>query len=389
MKALHFGAGNIGRGFIGQILVHSGFDLTFSDINKEIVDTINMYKSYEIEILGDTSYLDKIDGIKAIYVNDPKIIPIIAEMDIITISVGANVISSLANLISKGIIYKIQNKKNNLVNILACENLFRCSSVLKQRVLNVLSIEYHEYLEKNVGFVDTVVDRIVSFNNTKKNKILFVRVEEFKEIICDINQFKGSIPNIINMKLSSNLDAYSERKLFTLNTGHAITAYLGLLYGYNNIYNAILDHDIYNIVYGAMKESGNVLKFRYGLNENKHSNYINSILHRFKNSFLVDDLIRVSRNPLRKLSNNDRLIKPILGTLEYKCSNINLVKGVAAALCYENNKDVEAVKLNFLINSKGINYVLSEISGLDLALPVVTLITEYFYFFKKLCIRKI
>ncbi|XBC42278.1 MAG: mannitol-1-phosphate 5-dehydrogenase [Buchnera aphidicola (Meitanaphis elongallis)] len=383
MKALHFGAGNIGRGFIGQILVHSGFNLTFSDINKEIIDSINLYHEYDIELLGENSYVDKIQGVKAIHVNHPNILSVIAEADIITTSVGVNIVNSLASLIVQGIKHKIKIKRHNFLNIIACENFFRCSSVLKKHVMNLLPTKYHEYLENNIGFVDAVVDRIVSFNNKESSNILFVKVEQFKELICDVNQFKGDIPNIIGMQLSNNLNAYSERKLFTLNTGHAITAYLGLLYGYTDIYSAILDKNIYDIVRGAMNESGNVLISRYNFDKSVHDCYIDSVLSRFKNSYLVDDLIRVGRNPLRKLHKNDRLIKPILGTLEYRCSNVNLIKGVSAALCYENINDSEAVQLNCLIKDKGINYILSNISGLDLKLSIINSINEYFNFFKK------
>ncbi|XBC38166.1 MAG: mannitol-1-phosphate 5-dehydrogenase [Buchnera aphidicola (Floraphis choui)] len=386
MKALHFGAGNIGRGFIGQILVHSGFDLTFSDINQEVVDAINLYHEYDIEILGSNSYLDKIKGIKAIHINHPDILSVIAESDIITTAVGVHAIRSLATLLAKGIEYKIKIGKDNLVNIIACENYFRCSSMLKKYILSILSKEYHRYLEDNIGFVDSVVDRIVSFDKIGKNNILFVKVEQFKELICDINQFKGNIPNIIDMQLSNNLDAYSERKLFTLNTGHAITAYLGLLHGYTNIYTSISDQNIFDVVHGAMNESGNVLTSRHNFDKCVHNRYINSILSRFKNSFLIDDVIRVGRNPLRKLHNDDRLIKPLLGTLEYRCSNINLIKGISAALCYTNVYDNESIQLNYLIKNKGINYILSKISGLDLKLPIINLINKYFYLFKMNCI---
>ncbi|ANF17263.1 hypothetical protein XW81_02640 [Buchnera aphidicola (Schlechtendalia chinensis)] len=383
MKALHFGAGNIGRGFIGQILVNSGFHLIFADINKNIVNAINLHHEYDIEILGNNSHYEKITGIEAVHIKDPKIFSVIAESDVITISVGVNVVSSLALLIAKGIEHKIHLKKNNILNIIACENCFRCSSILKKYVMNALPSKYHEYLENNIGFVDTVVDRIVSFNNTKKCNILFVRVEKFQELICDINQFKGDIPKIIGMKLTKNLNSYSERKLFTLNTGHAITAYIGLLYGHSHIYDAILDKNIYNIVHGAMNESGNVLISRYGFDKVKHNNYIKSIISRFKNFFLVDSLMRVGRNPLRKLCKNDRLVQPLLGTLEYQYPNINLIKGIAAALCYKNVNDSEAVKLNYLIQSKGVKYVLLKFSNLDPKLSVTLLINKYFNEFNK------
>lgn len=382
MQALHFGAGNIGRGFIGPMLIHSGFDLIFSDINEKIIDAINFFNEYKIETLGKNSHLDKIKNIKAIHLCDSDIISVIKNSDVITTAVGVNVINSLASIISKGIIYKIKSGEKKFLNIMACENFFRCTSELKKNVLFFLPKKYHQYLEDNVGFVDTVVDRIVSSDYKKNENILFIKVEPFKEFICDINQFRGHIPNIINMQLSDNLNAYSERKLFTVNTGHAIAAYLGVVYGYENMFDSISDKNIYDVVCGAMYESGNVLVLRHNFDKITHNRYINSILSRFKSSYFSDDLRRIGRNPLRKLQKNDRLIKPILGTLEYKTPNINLIKGVSATLCYTDVNDSEAVELNYLIQNKGIDHVLSNISFLDLELSICNLIKKYFWFFK-------
>ena len=52
MKSVHFGAGNIGRGFIGQLLHESGYDITFVDIQDDLVDALKKNGRYDV-ILAD------------------------------------------------------------------------------------------------------------------------------------------------------------------------------------------------------------------------------------------------------------------------------------------------------------------------------------------------
>lgn len=189
-------------------------------------------------------------------------------------------------------------------------------------------------------------------------------MEEFSEWIVDKTQFKGAIPAIQGMELTDNLMAFVERKLFTLNTGHLISAYLGKKAGVQWIKEAIAVDSVKAAVKATMEESGAVLINRYGFEPSAHAAYIEKILKRFANPYLNDDVNRVGREPIRKLSPNDRLIKPLAGTLEYGLPNKNLVNGVVMALQYRNEDDPQAVELAEYITKHGVAEAVKHYTGL-------------------------
>jgi len=66
MKALVFGAGKIARGFVGQLLELSGWETTFVDINRELVQALNEKGTYTVHILGDPSLNTDVTHYRAI-----------------------------------------------------------------------------------------------------------------------------------------------------------------------------------------------------------------------------------------------------------------------------------------------------------------------------------
>ncbi len=367
MKVLHFGAGNIGRAFIGRTIFQSGYDLTFTDVNENLINSLNDCKNYKVKLVGyNYEKIIHVNNFRAIYLNSPDLLKIISNVGLITTAVGVSSLKKIAFILAEGIILKIKLKSIIPLNIIACENKTQASSFLKNLIYKIISLKYHQYLNKYIGFVDCSIDTIVPSTLSFEKNNLSLIAENFKEWIVNKKQFKGDIPKIIDMTRSDDLMSFIDRKILTLNTGHAIAAYLGWTKKYTTIYESIQDHDIKNIVQSAMEESGLTLIKKYNFDKKMHFFYIKNILTRFKNPFLIDNVERIARNPLQKLSENERLIKPLLSAKKYDLPYHNLTKGIAAALCYKNKNDLESIKMNDLIKTLGVEKTLNQISNLQL-----------------------
>ncbi|EGR1547378.1 mannitol-1-phosphate 5-dehydrogenase [Vibrio parahaemolyticus] len=363
-NAVHFGAGNIGRGFIGKLLADAEVEVTFADVDVPLVDQLSHKQEYKVKVVGTECKIDTVTHVTAVNSASEDVIDRIVKTDLVTTAVGPNVLDIIAKTIAKGIAKRFEAGNDAPLNIIACENMVRGTTHLKGEVYKHLDKSLHAKADELVGFVDSAVDRIVPPAEAANDDPLEVTVESFSEWIVDEQQFKGDIPNIAGMEKTNNLMAFVERKLFTLNTGHCITAYLGCLKGYRTIREAIEDPNIHAEVKQAMQESGEVLIRRYGFDHDMHNAYIEKILGRFANPYLVDEVDRVGRQPIRKLGANDRLVKPLLGTIEYGTENQTLLKGIAAALKYTNDTDPQAVELQTSLKAVGVKKTLATYTGL-------------------------
>lgn len=365
MKALHFGAGNIGRGFIGKVLSEAGAEVMFADVVPVLINELAARKQFPVRVVGAEEHVDIVRVNGAVFSNTDDVLAEIVKADLITTAVGPRILERIAPTLARGLEMRRAQGVESAVNIIACENAIKASTTLKNFVLKDMSDEMLQFAAKHVGFVDCAVDRIVP--PARHADPLEVTVEDFCEWVVDETQFvNNKVPDIKGVHYTDNLMAFVERKLMTVNTGHAICAYLGKLHGHKEIRTAVLDPAVRSVVEGAMRESGAVLVKRYGMDASAHEAYIQKILGRYANPHIVDDVMRVGREPIRKLSPEDRLIKPLRGCMEFNLPCNNLIVGVAAALLYDDPEDAQAVKLQSLINERGWDGALQEVSGLSL-----------------------
>src|SRR5690606_11855383 len=136
---------------------------------------------------------------------------------------------------------------------------------------------------------------------------------------------------------------YFERKLFTVNTGHGATAYSGMAKGYKTVREAISDPEIEKNVRGVLSETSYYITKTYGFDEDEHQAYVDKIISRFKNPDISDELIRVGRSPLRKMSSKDRFVSPALGVLKLGKKPVYLAKALASLVNFSNPEDPESV----------------------------------------------
>lgn len=374
-KAVQFGAGNIGRGFIGALLSQSGYQVVFADVVDAVIDKINEDKSYTVHVMDVECEDQKIENICGVNSTKPEAVDEIATADIVTTAVGLVILPRIAPTIAKAIEKRLENGCKEPMNIIACENAIRGTSQLKKAVYENLSDAGKAFADEYVGFPDCAVDRIVP--PVKSENFIDVVVETYYEWDVERSGFKGEIPQIKGMTIVEDLMAYIERKLFTLNTGHCITAYLGTLRGIPTIDQAIADEEIYAVVSAAMKESGDGLIQKHGFDPEKHAAYIKKIIGRFKNPYLQDDVTRVGREPLRKLSPTDRLIKPLTTAAGFGLPVDHLITGVGAALRYNNPEDKQSAELQGKIAQMGVRAAAAEVTGLTDEKLLDDIVAEY------------
>lgn len=332
MRAVMYGGGNIGRGFIGQLLSQSGYEVTFVDVVDAVVDTLNRDHQYPVRILSSTGHKDvAVENVCAVNGNHAEAVAdAIAEADIMATAVGARILKFIVPNIVAGLRKRWALKKAPL-NIIICENLMDANKVLEGMLKEQLTEEEKKVFDENVGLVEASIGRMVPVQTEemKDGNPMRVCVESYGFLPVDKAAFKGEIPEITNMVPFEPFDFYIKRKLYIHNMGHATCAYLGDLLALPYIYQAIDVPEIRILVQNAMLESAAALSEVYGVALGDIVSHIEDLLYRFTNSALQDTCARVGGDPARKLSAQDRLIGS--AKLVQKTGNVPAYIAVGAA----------------------------------------------------------
>jgi len=375
-KLVLFGAGKIGRSFIGQLFGRSGFEVVFVDIDDRIISELNRCKRYQVIIKSangdEVIWVENVRGVNGSDVD--TVASEISMTDILAISVGQNAMPKIAPTIAKGIQLRHENKPDFPLDIILAENLRDAAGIFADEISKYLPqfIDIQTYL----GLIETSIGKMVPImpQSVVENDLLTVYAEPYNTLILDQKAFKNPIPNVEGLAPKAHMSAWVDRKSFIHNLGHATAAYYGnMKYPELAFMHEIMEkEDVYQTTKATMMQSSDILLKQYPgeFTEESLIDHIDDLLFRFSNKALGDTVFRVGQDLFRKLGPDDRLVGAVKMALKYRMPYDKIVYIIACALEFKATNELGNRSDNdkkFSEEAKlGISHILNSVCGLSL-----------------------
>jgi mannitol-1-phosphate 5-dehydrogenase len=315
-KALIYGAGAIGRGFLAPH-IKNDFKIDFVETNPNIIKHLKQRNEYSTAISNHKHY----EYERVFYDNvfNKETIDF-SSYDAIFLSVGC------------GNCLNLSEKLNSAKNIFVLENDKDLTNKIKKT-----------YKNERVYFV---IPDVITSNSAPQElleKDSMCLVSEKGRLIVENGDYNFFHENKVSKK---ELDMHWYCKFFIHNAPHAITAYLGSMKDYKYIHESMSDTSICNIIESTMGSITKAIIKTGMIPESMGHFYMQNELKRFKDKLLYDPIKRVARDPLRKLDKNNRLIKSLRMIENAQMDTSIICYGINAAINYMGPVNIESVLKN-------------------------------------------
>lgn len=391
--AVQFGAGNIGRGFMGELFCASGYRTVFVDVDRDLVEAMRTRGAYEVHhVTTESDTPVRVSGVSALDARDGEAVArAVAGASIVCTAVGVRALAAVVPALAQGLVQRLREGPAGPLNIITCENLIGAGRTLRDLVWRQIEALLsraggaagsppvsREAFDGRFGFAEAVVSRMVPLvpAEVRRRDPLWIACEPYARLPVDAKAFCGPVPRIVGIEPVADILAHQRRKLASHNMSHAVAAYLGYLGGHEFIWQAMEDAAIVRTVRAAMDETGRALVSRFGFEPADERAYEEDLLHRYRNRALGDQVRRVAADPLRKLGPEDRLIGAARLCLEENVEPAHLLVGIRAALQYNSGDDPSAVRLQEMLATRGREAVLREVCGLAPDEPLLARLRE-------------
>jgi mannitol-1-phosphate 5-dehydrogenase len=372
VRILIIGAGRVGLGALGIAHTMLGHQVVFAARRHEIVNSINRH-GYDVITKGSVETNIEVRGVRAVLMPGEEFVQEVARADQIYTAVRPDNLPEISAILAEALLFRIKSAYEHPLNVFCCENLKNAGSKIERLIFMNLPFQFAQQVQDYVGFNAAISDRIVSAQEFDGAGKIVITADATGDLLFDTLQVKGDFEALPPFKGIDNFPACIEEKLYILNCGHAVCAYLGFQRGYTYIHEAMADETINRAVVGAMLEAQRALHCKHG-HTLHYGGLINEILVSFSNAALMDTISRVGRDPVRKLQVDDRLIGPAKLAYLYNIEPAYLIQGCAAALSFSQDGDPQAADLQKLLKERGVEHTLDYVSQLRPWNPISKLI---------------
>jgi mannitol-1-phosphate 5-dehydrogenase len=287
----------------------------------------------------------------------------------VTCAVGPNILKFIAPVIAKGI---DRRKESTPLAVIACENMIGATDALAGFIKDPKNTPEDRLasIHDRARFANSAIDRIVPGQDP--NAGLNVKIESFYEWVVDKTPFAEFGPPAIDaIHWVDNLEPFIERKLFTVNTGHATAAYYGFARGKKTIAEALEDKAIRSIVQDVLAETSQLIITKHGVSKDEQKEYVEKIIKRISNPYLEDVVERVGRAPLRKLGRKERFIGPAAELAKNGDKYDALLGAIEVTFGFVNvPEDDESFELGKILTTKDAKGVVEAVTGLKESDPL-------------------
>jgi mannitol-1-phosphate 5-dehydrogenase len=315
-KILIFGAGKIGRSFIGQLFGTSGYNVVFADVDPGIISLLNSRGGYRVVIKGEREeeiYVNKVRAISAL--DKASVSDEVATAGIIAVSVGKNALEKVIPVIASGLQKRYRDNPDKPLDIILAENMRSAADFTREQLRKNLSPGFPE--ESYVGLIETSIGKMVPIMplaEVEKDPLV-VFAEPYNTLILDGKGFKSPIPDVKGLAPKNNIKAWVDRKAFIHNLGHATAAYYGYFLHPDSVYmyEILDDEKVLSFTRKVMLQSAGILLATYpeDFTSSALEDHIDDLLFRFRNKALQDTIFRVGQDLPRKLGADDRFMGSI------------------------------------------------------------------------------
>ena len=369
-KVVVFGAGATGRGHVGLLAWQAGCELVFVDQRPDLVACLQRAGRYVVRLYGHAASSGQlyqevsVYGFRAYHAEQRQAIcDQIVDAALVLTAVFDQNLPDVAETLALAVRTCRTRGRTTPLNCIACENMMDSSSTLGKHVRAHLTGPDLEYCERYWGFPDCMISRVVP---RPEPDPLVIVTEDYNEWTARAEAYKGEKPpELAALELVDNQRARLERKLFIHNGGHAICGYVGFRRHWTYVHEALQDTVVAQHVWGALDELGEVVRRKHGFSAESIEAYKKDLARRGGIAEMRDAILRVVRDPIRKLSPRERLVAPALLAVEYGLPRRWIVEGIVAALRYQHDSDPQSLSLSEKLEQQGLSMVLQEICGIE------------------------